>query len=135
MMQANRIWKVAILLALLLASVLIVHAGLLDGTRLKIKVVPEKAAADKGAKEFDDELIFADGKCTSTALLRKGFKPSKYNAEAEPNEAEFEIELVSATNGVAVWTGEIRGTNTLGGLQWMQEGRGSFLYEFRGTKE
>jgi hypothetical protein len=67
--------------------------------------------------------------------LRQGFKPGKYHAEAEPNEAEFEIELVSATNGVAVWTGEIRGTNTLGGLQWMQEGRGSFLYEFRGTKE
>lgn len=134
-MQANRIRRVTIVGAILVASAIIVHAGLLDGTKLKVKVVPDKAAAEKGAKEFDDELIFADGKCTSTALLQKGFKPSKYNAEAEPNEAEFEIELVSATNGVVVWTGEIRGTNTLGGLQWMQEGRSNLMYEFSGTKE
>ena len=135
-MQANKTQRAIVMLAIFAASAIIVHAeGLLDGTKLKVKVVPDKAAADKGAKAFDDELIFADGKCTSTALLPKGFKPAKYNAEVEPNEAEFEIELVSATNGVVVWTGEIRGTNTLGGLQWMQEGRGSLMYEFKGTKE
>ena len=121
--------------ALLLAGSIIVRAGVLDGTKLRVKVVPDKAAAEKGAKPFDDELIFADGKCTSTTLSRQGFKPSKYNAEVEPNEAEFEIELVSATNGVVVWTGEIRGTNTLGGLQWMHEGRSNIMYEFHGTKE
>jgi hypothetical protein len=134
-MQANRIRRITIVGAILAASAIIVHAGVLDGTKLKVKVVPEKAAADNGAKEFDDELTFADGKCTSTALLPKGFNPSKYSAEVEPNEAEFEIELVSATNGVVVWTGEIRGTNTLGGLQWMQEGRSNLMYEFTGTKE
>jgi hypothetical protein len=134
-MQANSIRRVTIVGAILLASAIIVHAGLLDGTKLKVKVVPDKAAADKGAKGFDDELIFADGKCTSTALLQKGFKQAKYSAEVEPNEAEFEIELVSATNGVVVWTGEIRGTNTLGGLQWIREGRSNLMYEFSGTKE
>jgi hypothetical protein len=134
-MQTNRIYRVTIVSAMLLASSIIVYAGLLDGTKLKVKVVPDKAAAEKGAKAFDDELIFADGKCTSTALLQKGFKPSRYSAEIEPNEAEFEIELVSATNGVVVWTGEIRGTNTLGGLQWMQAGRSNIMYEFNGTKE
>src|SRR5437870_3354924 len=133
-MQANRIRKVTIVGALLLASAIIVHAGVLDGTKLKVKVVPDKAAADKGAKALDDELNFADGKCTSTALLQKGFKQAKYSAEVEPNEAEFEIELVSATYGVVVWTGEIRGTNTLGGLQWMQEGRSNLMYEVSGAK-
>src|SRR2546425_9571373 len=102
-MQANRTQRIAILLAMLLASAIIVHAGVLDGTKWKVKVVPDKAGADRGEKEFDDELIFTDGKFTSTALLRKGFKSSKYNAEVEPHEAEFEVELVSATNGVAAW--------------------------------
>ena len=134
-MLADRIRRITIVGAMLLASAIIMHAGVLDGTKLKVKVVPDKAAADKGAKGFDDELIFADGICTSTALLQKGFKPSKYSGEVEPNESEFEIELVSATNGVVVWTGEIRGTNTLGGLQWMQAGHSNLMYEFTGTKE
>lgn len=134
-MQANKTQKITVTFAMLLAGAIIVHAGLLDGTKWKVKVVPDKAAADKGAKGFNDELIFADGKFTSTTLLRKGFKPSKYHAEAEPHEAEFEAELVSATNGGATWTGEIRGTNTLGGLLWSQKGRGNFIYEFNGTKE
>lgn len=134
-MQANNVRKVTVLSAILLASAMIVHAALLDGTKFKVKVVPDKAAADKGAKAFDDELIFADGKFTSTALLRQGFQPVKYHAEAEPNEAEFEAELVSATNSVAAWTGEIRGTNTMGGLQWLQKDGTYFGYEFTGTKE
>lgn len=120
---------------MLLASSILLHAAVLDGTKWKVKVVPDKATADKGVKEFDDELIFADGKLTSTALLRKGFKPAKYHAEAEPNEAESEAELVSATNGVATWTGEIRGTNTLGGLQWLQKNGTNFSYDFTGTKQ
>jgi hypothetical protein len=134
-MQTNTIQRITILSAMLLAGAGIVQAGLLDGTTFKVKVVPDKATADKGEKGFEDELIFADGKFTSTALSRKGFKPSKYRAEAESWEAEFEVELVSATNGVAVWIGEIRGTNALGGLQWMQKGRGDYMFEFNGTKE
>jgi hypothetical protein len=134
-MQANRITEITIVAVVLVASAILVHAGVLDGTKWKVKVTPDKAAADNGAKEFTDELIFADGRCTSTALLAKGFKPAKYNAEAEPNEAEFEIELASATNGVVVWNGEIRGTNTLGGLQWMQAGHSNLMYEFHGTKQ
>ena len=134
-MQATRFRRVVILSAMLLAAAGIVRAGVLDGTRFKVKVVPDKATADKGEKGFEDELIFADGKFTSTALSRKGFKSTKYRAESESWEAEFEVELVSATNGVAVWIGEIRGTNALGGLQWIQKGRGDYMFEFNGTKE
>ena len=134
-MRTNTTTRITIASTLLLAGSMLVHAGVLDGTRWKVKVVPDKAAADKGAKEFGDELIFADDKFTSTVLLRKGFAPAKYRADVEPTEAEFEVEQRSQTNGVVVWEGEIRGTNTLGGLQWMQEGRADFLYEITGTKE
>jgi hypothetical protein len=134
-MQANNARKIAVLSSLLFASAMIVHAGLLDGTKLKVRVVPNQAAADKGARPFDDELVFADGKLTSTTLLPQGFKPAKYHAETEPHEAEFEAELVSATNNVVTWTGEIRGTNTMGGVQWLQKDGTYFGYEFTGTKE
>ena len=134
-MQANNVRNVTVLSAMLLASAMIVHAALLDGTRFKVKVVPDKAAAEKGAKAFDDELIFADGKLTSTALLQKGFKPGKYHAETEPNEAEFEANQVNGTNSTADWSGEIRGTNTMGGLQILQKDGTYHGYEFTGTKE
>jgi hypothetical protein len=133
-MQTNKTLRVTIVLTLLLAGAVVVHAAVLDGTKWKVKVVPDKAAAAKGAKAFDDELIFANGEFTSRALLRKGFKSSKYHAEAEPHEAEFEAEQVGTTNSVATWTGEIRGTNTMGGLVWSQKSRGNFIYEFTGTK-
>lgn len=125
-MQTNKTLRVTIVLALLLASAIVARAALLDGTKWKVKVVPNKAAADKGAKAFDDELVFANGEFTSRALLRKGFKSSKYHAEAEPHEAEFEAELVSATNSVATWTGEIRGTNTMGGACVVAKGSRQF---------
>jgi hypothetical protein len=131
--QINRILGIAV--AACLFGALTARAGALDGTKWKVEVVPDKAAADKGEKEFDDVLIFADGKFTSTALLPKGFKPSKYKTDIEPKEAEFEVEQLSETNGVADWHGEIRGTNTVGGLEWTQKDRGYLLFEFTGTKE
>lgn len=134
-MKAINTQRTTFISVLLLAGAITIQAALLDGTKFKVKVVPDKATAEKGAKEFDDELIFADGKFTSTTLLRKGFKPSKYYAESEPNEAEFEVEQRSAGNGVATWTGEIRGTNTLGGLSWLQKSGTNFSYEFTGTKQ
>jgi hypothetical protein len=134
-MQAINARRLTIASAMFLVSVIVVPAALLDGMKFKVKVVPDKVTAEKGAKEFDDELIFADGKFTSTTLLRKGFKPSKYYAETEPNEAEFEVEQRSAGNGVATWTGEIRGTNALGGLSWLQKNGTNFTYDFTGTKQ
>lgn len=134
-MQASRIQRVTIVSTMLLASALIVHAATLDGTKWKVKVVPDKATADKGAKPFNDELIFAHGEFTSRALLRNGFKSSKYKVETEPGEVGFEVEQFKATNDVAIWIGDTRGTNTIGGLQWKQKVHGDFIYEFTGTKE
>jgi hypothetical protein len=134
-MQTDKIAGLVMAATVLFASAIIMQAAMLDGTKWKIKVVPDKAAADKGEKEFEDELIFADGKFTSTALLRKGFKPSKYGGEAEEKEAEFEVEQLSETNGVANWLGEIRGTNAVGRLKWQQKDGSNLSYEFNGTKE
>lgn len=134
-MHADRILGWVTVATVLLATTMNCRAGVLDGTKWKVKVVPDKTAADNGEKEFDDELVFADGKFTSTALLGKGFKPSKYRGEVEPNEAEFEVEQVSETGGVVNWLGEIRGTNAVGRLRWTRKDRGNFAFEFSGNKE
>ena len=140
-MKSNKTRRLTIASALLLASVIVVQAGLLDGTKWKVKVVPDKASAEKGAKEFTDEWTFTGDKFTSSAMQQKGFAPSKYRVETEEavvgelRECEFEIEQMKATNDVVVWTGDIRGTNTNGGLQWKAKDRGDFIYEFIGTKK
>jgi hypothetical protein len=120
---------------MLLASAMIVRAAMLDGTKWKVKVVPDKATAEKGGKTFNDELIFANGEFTSRALLRNAFKSSKYKVETEPGAIGFEVEQFRATNDVAIWIGDTRGTNIIGGLQWKKKVHGDFIYEFTGTKE
>jgi hypothetical protein len=134
-MHGNRILGLVTGAIVLLDIAVTCYAGVLDGTKLKVKVEPDKPAAEKGEKGFEDELIFADGTFTSKALLTKGFKPSKYNGEVEPNEAEFEVEQVGETNNVVNWLGEIRGTNAVGRLKWKREDGSNLSYEFNGTKE
>ena len=143
-MQPNKTRRVIILSVMLVASAVLVRAALedgsklLDGTTWKIKAVPDKATADKGGKEIEDEWVFADGKFTSTAMAREGFKPATYRLETEPGEIEFEIEqfkAVKATNDVIIWTATIKGTNTTGGLQWKKKVNGDFIYDVTGTKE
>ena len=108
--------------------------GGLDGQRWKISVVPDKAAAEKGGKEFSDTIIFAGDKFSSTALDAKGFKPVSYRGDFEENEAEFEAEQVSETEGVVLWLGEIRSDRMSGTLQWKKKDGGTLLFDFTGTK-
>jgi len=110
-------------------------AAFLDGTHGKVKVVPDKATADKGEKEFDDTLSFADGKFSSSFFLAKGFKPATYGGEKEDTEAEFEVEQTSVTNGLINWLGEIRGKKFMGRLMWKKKDGSTLNYNFEGTKE
>src|SRR5258706_16082430 len=101
-MRINRALGGAIIGALLLLAITC-RAAFLDGTRSKVKVVPDKMAADKGEKEYTDTISFSKGKFSSTTFLARGFKPADYRGEAEENEAEFEVEQTSDTNGVVNW--------------------------------
>jgi hypothetical protein len=134
-MTTDRVSGLTVVTLLAIGATLSVSAGVLDGTTCKVTVVPEKAAADKGEKEFADTLIFADGKFTSAALLAKGFKPAAYCGETEPNEAEFEVEQTSETEGTATWLGEVRGKQVSGGLKCRQKDGTVLSYNFTGTKE
>lgn len=110
------------------------RAGFLDGTTGQLKVVPEQAAAGKGAKEFSDKIIFADSKFSSEYFVAKGFKPAVYRGEVEPKEAEFEVEQTSESEGVITWLGEIRGQQISGRLKWRLKDGTTLNYNFEGTK-
>src|ERR1035441_7701835 len=113
-----------------LAVVIACYAGVLDGNHGKIKVIPDQATVDMGEKGFNDTLSFADGKFTSAFFLARGFKPAAYNGEKEENEAEFEVEQTSVTNGLINWLGEIRAKKLVGRLTWQKKdeiGRASCL--------
>jgi hypothetical protein len=143
-MQPTKTQRIIILSVTFFASAVLVRAAmedgskLLDGTKWKIKAIPDKATADKGGKEIEDVWVFTDGKFTSTTMAQEGFKPATYRLETEPGEIEFEIEqskAVKATNDVVIWTATIKGTNTTGGLQWKKKVNGDFIYDVTGTKK
>jgi hypothetical protein len=144
MHQNNKMERITFLSVMLLATAALMCMALedpsksLEGTKWKIKAVPDKATADKGGKEIQDVWIFTGGKFTSTAMAPEGFKPATYKLETEPGEIEFEIEqskAIKATNDVVIWTATIQGTNVTGGLQWKKKVNGDFLYDVVGTKD
>jgi hypothetical protein len=135
-MKKNRIVGVAVASVMALGVAITCRAAFLDGTHGKVKMTPNKAAVDKGEKEFDDTLTFADGKFSSSAFLARGFKPAVYRGESEENEAEFEVEQIGEnTNSLVNWQGEIRGKRIVGRLTWKKTDGTSLSYDFDGTKE
>jgi hypothetical protein len=107
----------------------------MDGTKWKVKVTPDKASADKGAKEFDDEFIFAAGQFTSTALQVHGFKPGPYRYEAEDTEVEWSADKQSSTGDMTGWGGRVDGKATTGNFHWQKKDGTSLFYKFTGTKK
>jgi hypothetical protein len=132
-MKTNR--TVGLAIAGVMAFAIACYAAFLDGTRGKVKVTPDKVTADTGEKGFDDTLSFTNGKFSSAFFLAKGFKPAAYNGETEENEAEFEVEQTSVTNGLINWLGEIHGKKLVGRLTWKKKDGPSLNYDFEGTKE
>ena len=111
------------------------RAERMDGTKWKVKVTPDKDSADKGAKAFDDEFIFAKGQFTSTALDAHGFKPGPYRFETEDAEIEWSADKESSTGDMAGWGGRVDGKTTTGNFHWQKKDGTSLFYKFTGTKE
>jgi hypothetical protein len=134
-MRIDRTQRVTIVVATLVVVAIACYAGVLDGTHGKVKMTPDKATATRGEKGFDDTLSLVDGKFSSAFFRSKGFRSAPYNGEKEQNEAEFEVEQTSATNGLVNWLGEIRGKRLLGRLTWKKADGTSLSYDFDGKTD
>lgn len=110
------------------------HADILTG-RWKVTLIPDKATAERGEREFTDTISFAGGIFISSALAAKGFKSAKYRGDFEEREAEFDLEQQSESEGTVIWIGEVRGGKMAGRLQWKKKDGTNLSFNFSGTKE
>jgi hypothetical protein len=111
--------------------------AVLDGTRWKVKLRPEGGAAVKGEKPIDDELIFADGKVTSTACQKYGFGASAYCVEGKHGMLTWETEQVSDNQGMGKtqWYGRLSAEKIAGKMIWRKADGTKLVYGFSGKKE
>jgi hypothetical protein len=123
------------LVAMLAVAGTVEHAERMDGTKWKVKVAPDKDSANKGAKAFDDEFIFAKGQFTSIALEARGFKPGPYRFETEDAEVEWAADKENSAGDMVGWGGRVDGKTTTGNFHWQKKDGTSLFYKFTGTKE
>jgi hypothetical protein len=107
----------------------------MDGTQWKVKVTPDEESSKKGAKGFDDEFIFAEGRFTSTAMLAHGFKAGPYRYETEDADVEWAADKQNDTTDLAGWGGRVDGKTTSGNFHWQKKDGTSLFFKFSGTKE
>jgi hypothetical protein len=78
-------------------------SGILDGKKF---VGP---TGEKGKKvDHEDVLSFSDGKFTSSACFKYGFKSGPYTATVEGDSIHFQAVTVSPTHGKMEWQGTLR---------------------------
>jgi len=111
------------------------RAERMDGTKWKVKVTPDEESAKKGAKGFEDELIFAEGRFTSTAMLTHGFKPGPYRYETEDADVEWAADKQNDAMDMVGWGGRVNGKTTSGSFHWQKKDGTSLFFKFSGTKE
>jgi hypothetical protein len=121
--------------AILVVAGSVACAERMDGTKWKVKVTPDKESADKGAKEFDDEFIFADGQFTSTALQVQGFKSGPYRFETEGDDVEWSADKENSAEDMAGWGGRVNRKTTSGNFHSQTKSGISLFYKFLATKE
>lgn len=106
----------------------------LEGSRWKVMVTPDEAAAAKGEKAFEDEMVFTGGKVTMTACVPYGFAPSDYKSDKAGEGWSFETTQASESSGTSEWKAKMTGDAVKGTLTW-KKGKGEvYHYTFEGKK-
>lgn len=123
-------------LALILSSVALAghEVAVLDGTSWKVEVEPDGMAKDKGEKQFDETLTFADGNVT-LSTPKVGFASSAYTVtKAGEKDFTFKAERESAGEGSSIWTGTVHGKSLEGKMIFTKNDGTVLTYNFHGSK-
>jgi len=110
--------------------------AVLDGTSWKVQVEPDAMAKEKGEKEFDETLIFADGSLSATARQQIGFAASSYAVTPDPKSKDmtFTTEQRSEHEGTTTWTGTIHEDHVEGKMIWKKANGSILTFTFKGEK-
>lgn len=127
------------LITLCLAALVMLGMAMADpfeGTKWKVKVVPDDEARRAGEKEFDDVLVFKGGMFTAEACAKYGFKPVQYEEDTRRfGPASFTAQPESDKEGKAKWTGTVTATVIKGELVWTKKDGTVLNYSYTGERD
>jgi len=109
-------------------------AAPLDGTKWKITVTPDAESLDNGAKEFAEELTFAEDNMSTTNCAGRGFKTSMYLVTEDDEVLKWKTVQHSETAGVGNWAGTVEDAKMSGKLIWSQRNGTRYVYTFAGER-
>lgn len=108
----------------------------LEGTKWKIKLVPEEDSRKAGAKEMEDAITFKGAKFSSEALVKQGFAAIEFEEDTRGMlTAQFKVDAKSTTAGTAKWTGAVTGEAVKGQLIITAKDGKVTTYNFQGEKQ
>jgi hypothetical protein len=124
-----------ILCVLAIASLAMALAQPLEGTRWRIKLVPDEDARRAGEKETEDVLSFKGGQFSSETWAKKGFKPVEFEEDTRGlTTALFKAEAKSDTDGTAKWSGSVTSIAMKGEFVWTRKDGTELNYTLTGEK-
>lgn len=107
-----------------------------EGTKWKIKLVPNEESRKAGAKEIDDTLSFKGGKVTSEAFAKQGFAAVEYQEDMRAiGPATFKAEAKSDSAGTAKWNATITVDQMRGELVVTAKDGKVVTYTIQGEKQ
>lgn len=107
----------------------------LEGSKWKIKLVPDDDSRKAGAKQIEDTVLFKGSKFTSEAFGKQGFAAADYDEDARGLiSATFKVEVKSDSAGTAKWSGTVTSTQIKGQLIITGKDGKVTTYDFLGEK-
>ncbi len=136
MNNANHKALCLVALATLAVAIGVRGSGPLDGSKWKVALIPTKETEAKGEKAFVDQLIFEDGKITSTACQKYGFTASAYSIDAKPALVNWKTEQTSTKQGMGKtqWSGSVQFNRIEGKMTWHKADGTDLGYTFSGER-
>jgi len=111
--------------------------AVLDGTSWKIEAEPDDMAQKKGAQQFKDVLVFAEGRISLRERGKGGAESGSYAVTSTVNDGKehtFKAELPTTADGRWTWTGTVKGGNMEGKLIQTRLDGSVLTYTFKGNQ-
>lgn len=135
MRRTRALWMLAVMIPAL--SFAAHTVAVLDGTSWKIEAEPDDMAQKKGAAQFKDVLVFAQGMASLQERGKSGLQAAPYEVLStgkEGKEHTFRMELASRGEGKWTWTGTVQGASMDGKLIQTKPDGSVLTYTFKGSK-